>query len=47
MLLGGLIVPVGLVVYGWAGETSRHWAIVDAGCVIFAIGLIIAVIAGA
>lgn len=42
MLLGGLIVPAGLVVYGWAGQNEKHWAIVDAGCVLFAIGLIIA-----
>ena len=42
MLIGGLIVPAGLVVYGWAGQNEKHWAIVDAGCVLFAIGLIIA-----
>lgn len=42
MLIGGILTPVGLVLYGWAAQYKLHWAIPDAGCVLLAIGLIVA-----
>lgn len=42
MLLGGILAPVGLLLYGWSAQYKLHWAVPDAGCLILAIGLIIA-----
>ena len=42
MLIGGILVPAGLMLYGWAAERHFHWAIVDTGCMIMCMGLIIA-----
>ncbi|KAF2182885.1 MFS multidrug transporter-like protein [Zopfia rhizophila CBS 207.26] len=42
MLLGGLLSPVGLFLYGWSAEYELHWIIPNIGCAILAIGLIIA-----
>ncbi|KAF9882785.1 hypothetical protein FE257_005153 [Aspergillus nanangensis] len=41
MLPGGLLVPVGLFLYGWSAEYKTHWIIPNIGAGIFAIGLII------
>ncbi|KAJ4287707.1 hypothetical protein N0V90_012410 [Kalmusia sp. IMI 367209] len=42
MLLGGLLCPIGLFIYGWTAYHKMHWAYPNLGCVILAIGLIIA-----
>lgn len=42
MLVGGILAPIGLVLYGWSAELHLYWLIPDVGCVILAIGLIIA-----
>ncbi|GAB1206156.1 hypothetical protein APSETT445_004838 [Aspergillus pseudonomiae] len=41
MLPGGLLVPIGLFIYGWSAEYHTHWIIPNIGAAIFAIGLII------
>jgi hypothetical protein len=41
MLPGGLLVPVGLFIYGWTSHTKTHWIGPNIGAVIFATGLII------
>jgi hypothetical protein len=42
MLLGGIIAPLGLIMYGWTAEYKVHWIVPNIGSVMFAIGLIIA-----
>ncbi|KAK8000838.1 MFS multidrug transporter [Apiospora marii] len=42
LLLGGLLTPIGLFIYGWAARPNVHWLVPDLGCVILAAGLIIA-----
>ncbi|KAK8063493.1 hypothetical protein PG996_008145 [Apiospora saccharicola] len=42
MLLGGLLTPIGLFIYGWTAQPNIHWLVPDLGCVILAAGLIIA-----
>ncbi|KAK8859374.1 MFS multidrug transporter-like protein [Apiospora arundinis] len=42
MLLGGLLTPIGLFIYGWTASPSIHWLVPDLGCVILAAGLILA-----
>ncbi|TQS32266.1 hypothetical protein Golomagni_07424, partial [Golovinomyces magnicellulatus] len=42
MLLGGILCPAGLFIYGWSAEARVHWIVPNIGCVILAIGLIIA-----
>lgn len=42
MLLGGLLTPTGLFIYGWAARPDVHWLVPDLGCVVLAAGLIIA-----
>lgn len=41
MLPGGLLVPVGLFLYGWSAQHHTHWIVPNIGAAIFAIGLII------
>lgn len=41
MLPGGLLVPIGLLIYGWVTHFSAHWIAADIGAAIFATGLII------
>ncbi|KAL1956579.1 hypothetical protein VTO42DRAFT_7050 [Malbranchea cinnamomea] len=41
MLPGGLLAPVGLLIYGWVTHFHAHWIGADIGAVIFATGLII------
>ncbi|KAJ9633931.1 hypothetical protein H2199_009180 [Coniosporium tulheliwenetii] len=41
MLPGGLLVPIGLFIYGFTANPSIHWIIPNIGAVIFATGLII------
>ncbi|KAF2222840.1 major facilitator superfamily domain-containing protein [Elsinoe ampelina] len=41
MLPGGLLVPVGLALYGWSAHYRLHWIIPNIGVGIFACGLII------
>ena len=38
MVPGMLIMPVGLVWYGWSAERKLHWAMVDVGVVVFTLG---------
>ncbi|KAK9424301.1 putative SpoF [Seiridium unicorne] len=40
MLPAALLVPVGLVLYGWSAERHTHWLIPDIGVAIYATGLI-------
>lgn len=42
MLIGGLLCPAGLFMYGWSAQAHTHWIVPDIGCVILAMGLIIA-----
>ncbi|PSN68210.1 MFS multidrug transporter-like protein [Corynespora cassiicola Philippines] len=42
MLLGGILCPIGLFIYGWTAHYEVHWIAPNIGCVILAIGLIIA-----
>lgn len=42
MLIGGILSPAGLLLYGWAAQNQTHWIVPNIGCVIMAIGLIIA-----
>ena len=37
----GLLVPIGLFVYGWGAEKKVHWIVPNIGSALFAIGLII------
>ncbi|KAI9371709.1 major facilitator superfamily domain-containing protein [Aspergillus egyptiacus] len=41
MIPGGLIVPIGLFIYGWTAENETHWIAPNIGAALFAIGLII------
>ena len=41
MLPGGLLVPIGLFIYGWTTQYKTHWIAPNIGAVIFATGLII------
>lgn len=41
MLLGGVLAPAGLLIYGWCAEEEVHWAVTDLGVVILSIGIII------
>lgn len=41
MIPGGLIVPIGLFIYGWTAEYKTHWIVPNIGAALFAIGLII------
>ncbi|KAF3941664.1 hypothetical protein ABW19_dt0205560 [Dactylella cylindrospora] len=38
----GLLIPIGLFIYGWAAEKRVHWIVPNIGACIFAIGLIMA-----
>ncbi|KAF1949636.1 MFS multidrug transporter-like protein [Byssothecium circinans] len=42
MLIGGILCPIGLFIYGWTAHYEVHWIAPNIGCVILAIGLIIA-----
>lgn len=42
MLLGGILCPIGLFIYGWTAHYHLHWIVPNIGCAILAIGLIIA-----
>lgn len=42
MLLGGLLTPQGLLIYGWSAHYHLHWIVSNFGTVLFCIGLIIA-----
>lgn len=41
MLPGGLLAPIGLLIYGWTTHHKMHWVASDIGAAIFATGLII------
>lgn len=41
MLIGGILAPVGLFIYGWCAEHHVHWAVTDTGVIILSIGIII------
>jgi len=42
MLPGAILAPVGLLIYGWAAQTHKHWIVVDVGMFIATFGLQIA-----
>jgi MFS family permease len=42
MLPGAILAPVGLLIYGWAAQTHKHWIVVDIGMFIATFGLQIA-----
>lgn len=42
MLPGVILAPAGLLLYGWAAQTNRHWIVVDIGIFITTFGLQIA-----
>lgn len=42
MLIGGVLTPIGLLIYGWAAEYKVHWIVPNIGTIIMCIGLIIA-----
>lgn len=41
MLPGILLMPAGLVWFGWAAQGHAHWALVDAGGAVFGFGVIL------
>lgn len=41
MLIGGILAPVGLLIYGWCVQNQVHWAATDTGAIILSIGIII------
>lgn len=41
MIPGGLLVPIGLFLYGWSAQYKTHWIVPNIGAAIFAMGLII------
>lgn len=42
MLPGAFLAPAGLLLYGWAAQTHRHWIVVDMGMFVTTFGLQIA-----
>ncbi|CAN8105361.1 unnamed protein product [Discula destructiva] len=42
MLIGGILTPIGLLLYGWTATFEIFWVVPNIGCVLIAIGLIIA-----
>lgn len=41
MLPGIVLIPAGLLWYGWAAQVRAHWAIVDVGVAVFGCGIIL------
>ena len=41
MLIGCVLVPVGLLWYGWSAEAKLHWIMVDIGTTIYSLGGIV------
>ncbi|KAK5171974.1 uncharacterized protein LTR77_003611 [Saxophila tyrrhenica] len=41
MIPGILLMPTGLLWYGWAAQARSHWAVVDAGAAVFGCGVIL------
>ena len=41
MLPGTILIPIGLIWYGWAGQAHAHWAVVDVGTGVFGFGTIL------
>lgn len=41
MLIGAILCPTGLFIYGWASHNRVHFLVPNLGCVFLAIGLII------
>lgn len=39
MLPGALLAPLGLLMYGWAAQQHAHWAVVDVGAGVLALGM--------
>lgn len=42
MIIGAILTPAGLFMYGWSAQYKTHWIVPNIGCVFLAIGLIIA-----
>lgn len=42
MIIGGILAPAGLFLYGWSAQNQLHWAVPNTGCFLLAVGLIIA-----
>jgi hypothetical protein len=41
MVPGTVLIPAGLLWYGWAAQAHQHWAVVDAGVAVFGCGIIL------
>lgn len=41
MLPGAVLVPVGLIWYGWAAQSRAHWIVTDIGAGVFGCGVIL------
>ncbi|KAI3393599.1 hypothetical protein diail_3903 [Diaporthe ilicicola] len=42
MIMGGILPPAGLFLYGWSAQAHLHWAVPNTGTFLLAVGLIIA-----
>lgn len=42
MIIGGVVTPIGLLMYGWSAQAHTHWIVPNIGCVFLAMGLIVA-----
>lgn len=41
MVIGTLLIPIGLIWWGWAGEVKLHWVMPNIGSLLFAMGVYI------
>jgi len=41
MILGALLIPIGLLWYGWEAEARVHWIVPDIGASVFECGIIL------
>lgn len=41
MFPGALLIPTGLLIYGWTAQHHTHWIAPDIGCVVFSAGCIV------
>lgn len=38
MSIGTVLMPIGLLWWGWTGETRQHWILPNIGCILFTAG---------
>ncbi len=43
MFPGSVILPIGLLISGWAAEKQVHWVVVDVGMALVGAGMILSV----